>query len=167
MIGQPSFVGASDTASAAHALLFQTAHAAGPLWSERPIQGSYLCGLALDVAACLFLLWAFGRTYPWTVRLAWAGSLFVCLQIFGGWQREPKELAFSVSVILCNLALGAHARSAAASAGRHRALAQSAVWVEYWCRQVTAWLRQTAFGTVAVLAAVALLAVETLFIMRG
>src|SRR4051812_26710481 len=76
------------------------------------LRGS-LAGVSLDLLAALLLLWATVglRGLPWRFSLALA--LFVGLQLFGGGQREPQELAFSVTVLLWVVGFGAHARSLA------------------------------------------------------
>ena len=85
----------------------------------------------------------------------------------GGWRREPKELAFSLAVILCLLNLGAHARALAAAEDRPRNLPRSASWAQYWFSQVGNLSRQVAFEAVSVLALVALLILEALMTWKG
>jgi len=87
---------------------------------------SYLAGMGLDLLASALLVWATIGVKSWRLRWSLALALFGCLHLFGGWQREPKELAFSLTVILCLLDLGAHARSLAASAERHRIFSSAA-----------------------------------------
>ena len=93
--------------------------------------------------------------------------MFGGLHLLGGWQREPKELAFSLTVLLCVLNLGAHARSLAAAEDRPRNLQRSASWAHYWSSQVGNLTRQVAFEALSVLSLVALLVVEALLIRNG
>jgi hypothetical protein len=93
--------------------------------------------------------------------------LFGGLHLLGGWQREPKELAFSLTVILCLLNLGAHARSLAAAEERPRNLQRSASWAHYWFSQVGNLSRQAILEALSVLSLLALLVVEALMIWNG
>ena len=79
---------------------------------------SYLEGIGLDLLASALLVWTTVRVKCWPLRWGLALALFGCLHLWGGWQREPKELAFSLTVLLCVLNLGAHARSLAAAEER-------------------------------------------------
>ena len=60
----------------------------------------YPVGVGLDLLAALLLAWATVGLRGLPLRLSLASALFVGLHLFGGWQREPQELAFSVTVLL-------------------------------------------------------------------
>ena len=128
---------------------------------------SYLIGLTLDLLASALLVWATVGIKSWPWRWGLAAALFGGLYQLGGWQREPKELAFSLTVVLCLLNLGAHARSLAAAEERPRALQRSASWARYWFSQVGNLSRQVALEAVSVLALVALLILEALMTWKG
>jgi hypothetical protein len=127
---------------------------------------SYAWGVSLDLLASFVLVWAISRLKSLTLRLSFALALFLCLHTFGGWEREPKELAFSVTVILCLLSLGAHARFLAASRERRRGLFQYASWADYWSCQIVSFFRQVSFEAIAVLSVLVLLSVEALIILK-
>jgi hypothetical protein len=127
----------------------------------------YAGGVSLDLLASLLLVWATVGLRGLPLRLSLAFALFGCLHLFGGWQREPQELAFSVTVLLCVLGLGAHARSLAARRARHETLLRSACWAEYWQGQLVGFLRQVAFEAVAVLAILALSTVELSILLKA
>jgi hypothetical protein len=61
------------------------------------LRGS-LAGVGLDLLTALLLVWATVGLLGLPLRLSLALALFVCLQQFGGGQREPQGLAFSVTV---------------------------------------------------------------------
>ena len=128
---------------------------------------SYLTGMTLDLLASALLVWDTAGLKAWLLRWGLAAALFGGLHLWGGWQREPKELAFSLTVLLCVLNLGAHARSLAATEERPRALQRSASWAHYWFSQVGNLSRQVVLEAVSVLALVALLIVEALLIRNG
>jgi hypothetical protein len=128
---------------------------------------SYLAGLTLDLLASALLVWATAGVKAWPLRWGLALALFGGLHLFGGWQRESKELAFSLTVLLCVLNLGAHARSLAAAEERPRNLQRSASWAHYWLSQVGNLSRQVTLEGVSVLSLLALLIVEALMIRNG
>jgi hypothetical protein len=125
---------------------------------------SYLRGMGLDLLASALLVWATVGIKSRRLRWGVAAASFACLQLFGGWQREPKRLAFSLTLILCLLNLGAHARSLGASERRHRILQRSASWTHYWSSQVGNLSRQVALEALSVLSLVALLVMEAMAI---
>jgi hypothetical protein len=128
---------------------------------------AYLAGVSLDLLASSLLVLATAGVKGRPFRLSLALALFVCLHLFGGWQREPKELAFSMTVLLWFLSLGAHAWSLAVSRERHRTALRSASWAHYWSGQIVSFGRQVAFEAVAVLSLLVLLTVEALIILDG
>ena len=68
----------------------------------------YLAGVGLDLLASLLLIWATVSLRGLPLRLSLALASFVCLHVFWGWQREPQELAFSVTVLLWVVGFGVH-----------------------------------------------------------
>jgi hypothetical protein len=133
---------------------------------DDPLRG-YLVGLTLDLLASALLVWATFGMKTWLWRGGLAAALFAGLHWLGGWQRDPKELAFSLTVILCLLNLGTHARALAAAEDRSRNLQRSASWAQYWFSQVGNLSRQVAFEAVSVLSLVALLILEALMTWTG
>jgi hypothetical protein len=127
----------------------------------------YLAGVGLDLLASLLLVWATVGLMGLSLRLSLALAWFVGLHLFGGWQREPQELAFSVTVFLWVVSFGTHARSLTAARARHQTLRRSASWAEYWQGQLVGFLRQIALEAMAVLALLALLTVEGLLVLTG
>ena len=127
----------------------------------------YTVGVGLDLLAALLLAWATVGLRGLPLRLSLASALFVGLHLFGGWQREPQERAFSVAVLLWVVGFGAHARSMAACRAGLQTLLRSACWAEYWQNQLVGLGRQVAFEAVAVLALVALLMVEGLLALNA
>jgi hypothetical protein len=128
---------------------------------------AYLAGVGLDLLAALLLVWATVGLMGLPLRLSLASAWFVGLHLFGGWQREPQELAFSVAVLLWVVSFGTHARSLTAARARHQTLRRSASWAEYWQGQLVGFLRQIALEAMAVLAFLALLTVEGLLVLTG
>jgi len=57
--------------------------------------GCYLAGVSLNLPAALLLVWATVSLMGLPMRLSVALAWFVGPHLFGGWQREPQELAFS------------------------------------------------------------------------
>jgi hypothetical protein len=127
----------------------------------------YWAGVGLDLLASLLLIWATVSLRGLPLRLSLGLALFVCLHLFGSWQREPQELAFSVTVLLWAVGFGAHARSVAACRARYQMLPRSASWAEYWQGQLVGLSRQVGFEAVAVLALLMLLTVEGLFVLHA
>jgi hypothetical protein len=119
----------------------------------------------LDLLAALLLVWATVGLRGLPLRLSSASALFVGLHLFGRWQREPQELVFSATVLLWVLGFGAHARARAVARERPQTLRRSASWAAYW--QVAGFLHQLAFEAVAVLALLALLAVDARLVLNG
>ena len=126
--------------------------------------GGYVAGVGLDLLAAWLLVWATValRGLPW--RLSLASALFGGLHLFGGWQREPQELVFSATVLLCVLACGAHARALAVARARQQILRRSVSAAHYWQEQLAGLVRQLAFEAVTLLALLALLALEGLLV---
>ena len=91
---------------------------------------AYLAGVGLDLLSAALLVWAAAGVKSWPWRLSLALGLFGCLHVFGGWEREPKELAFSLTVLFCVLSLGAHVRALAACEERQRSTLRSASWAQ-------------------------------------
>jgi hypothetical protein len=127
----------------------------------------YLEGVGLDLLASLLLVWATVGFEGLPLRLSLALALFVGLHLFGGWQREPQELAFSVMVLLWVVSFGAHARARAAARARYQTLRRTASWATYWQGQLVGFLRQIAFESVAVLALLASLTVDGLLVLKA
>ena len=123
--------------------------------------------MGLDLLASLLLIWATVSLRGLPLRLSLGLALFVGLHLFGGWQREPQELAFSVAVLLWVVGFGAHARSVAACRARYQTLRRSASWAGYWQGQLVGFSRQVGFEAVAVLALLTLLTVEGLFVLHA
>jgi hypothetical protein len=120
--------------------------------------------MGLDLLASALLVWAITGLKSRPLRWGLAVALFGSVHLFGGWQREPKELAFSLSVVLCLLSLGVHARSLMAFEGRRQCFQRSASWAHYWSSQMGNLSRQVAFEGLSVLSLLAWLAVEALLI---
>ena len=120
----------------------------------------------MDLVAALLLVWATVGRMGLSLRLSLALASFVGLHLFGGWQREPQELAFSVTVLLWVVGFGAHAQSLAAARARQQTLSRSACWAEYWQEQLVGLGRQVAFEAAAVLALLALSTVEGLLVLK-
>jgi hypothetical protein len=121
----------------------------------------------LDLLASALLVWATARVKARPLRWGLALALFGGLHLFGGWEREPKELTFSLTVLLCVLNLGAHARSLVTAEERPRHLQRSASWAQYWLSQVGNLSRQVALEALSVLSLLALLIIEALTIRNG